>query len=92
MKFTYESKNVFRRLLLSLLKYIFVIIPDLSTGKHRLIVYAKDQFGNTGVSETVVFEIKPFPSFLVIISISLVGFIGLSLLIHATRQKKGKED
>ena len=69
-----------------------VIIPDLSTGEHRLIVYAKDQFGNTGVSEIVVFNIKPFPSFLVIISISLVGFIGLSLLIHSMRQKNGKED
>ena len=43
------------------------------------------------IFETVVFNIKPFPSFLVIISISLVGFIGLSLLIHAMRQKKGKE-
>lgn len=68
-----------------------VIIPDLSTGEHRLIVYAKDQCGNTSVSETVVFNIKPFPSFLVIISISLVGFIGLSLLIYTMRQKNGKE-
>lgn len=64
-----------------------VIIPDLSAGGHKLIVYAQDQYGNAGVSETVVFTIKPFPSILVMISISLVGFIGLSLIIHAMRQK-----
>ena len=69
-----------------------VIISDLSPGNHTLIVYAKDEFGNLGVSDTVVFTIKPFPSILVIISISLVGFIGFILIINAMKQKDLKNN
>ena len=53
-----------------------------------LIVYAQDQGGNEAVSETVVFTIKPYPSLLVIVSLALVGLIGLVFLVKAIKQKE----
>jgi hypothetical protein len=64
------------------------ILTDLVTGDHTLTVYAQNLDGNIEASETIVFTIKPYPSFLVITSLALVGLVGLSLIIHAIRQKE----
>ncbi len=65
-----------------------IILTDLSAGEHQLIVFAQDQAGNSVASETIVFTIKPHPSTLVIVSLALVGLIGLTLLIKAIKQKE----
>jgi len=65
-----------------------IILTDLSAGEHQLIVYAQDQGGNEAVSETVVFTIKPYPSMLVIVSLALVGLIGLVFFVKAIKQKE----
>jgi len=64
-----------------------IILTDLSPGSHQLIVYAQDQTGTTKASEPIIFTIKPHPSTLVIISLSLVGIVGLTLIIKAIKQK-----
>ena len=65
-----------------------IILTDLSVGEHQLIVFAQNQIGNSVASETIVFTIKPHPSTLVIVSLALVGLIGLTLLIKAIKQKE----
>jgi hypothetical protein len=65
-----------------------IILTDLSAGKHQLILYAQDQDGNVAASETIIFTIKPYPSMLVIISLSFVGLIGLVFLVKAIKQKE----
>ena len=64
-----------------------VILTDLSAGEHQLIVYAQYLSGNIGASEVIIFTIKPYPSILVIISLAMVGLVGLCLIISAIRQK-----
>lgn len=63
------------------------ILTDLSAGEHRLEVVVQSLDGNIEASENIIFTIKPNPSFLVIISLSLVGIIGLFFIIRAIRQK-----
>ena len=69
-----------------------IILTDLSPGDHQLIVYAQDQTGTTKASELIIFTIKPHPSTLVVISLSLVGVIGLTLIIKAIKQKDTKKE
>ena len=64
------------------------ILTDLLAGEHRLEIIVQSLEGNIEASETIIFTIKPYPSFLVIISLSLVGIIGLCFIIRAIKQKK----
>ncbi|UCF44766.1 MAG: hypothetical protein JSW44_03035 [Candidatus Bathyarchaeota archaeon] len=43
-----------------------VTLAVLSEGPHSLTFYATDLVGNTGISETVCFDIAPFPTVLVV--------------------------
>jgi hypothetical protein len=43
-----------------------VTLAVLLEGSHSLTFYATDLVGNTGVSETVCFDIEPFPTVLVV--------------------------
>jgi len=69
-----------------------IILTDLSPGIHQLIVYAQDQTGTIKASETIMFTIKPHPSTLVVISLSLVGMVGLILIIKAMKEKETKKE
>jgi hypothetical protein len=35
-----------------------IVLPDLSDGEHRLIMYAKDLTGNIGASKVIIFTIE----------------------------------
>lgn len=48
-----------------------VTLPALPNGSHKLVVYANDEVGNSG-SQTVYFEIAPFPTILVVAAIVIV--------------------
>lgn len=63
------------------------ILTDLSPGEHKLEIILQSLDGNIEASETIIFTIKPNPSLLVIISLSLVGIIGLGFIISAIKQK-----
>jgi N-acetylneuraminic acid mutarotase len=71
-------------------------ITGLSNGLHNVTVYAKDEFGNTGFSETAFFTIsvapepqstEPFPTALVVASVVLVAVIGIGLLFYFKKRK-----
>lgn len=62
------------------------ILTDLSAGDHLLEVYAQSIDGIMETTKTIIFTIKPYPSFLVIISLTLVGIIGLILIILAIKK------
>ena len=64
-------------------------LNDLPNGSHNLAAYATDEFGNTGVSETVYFSVEvPFPTTLVAAaSGAAAAVIGVGLLIYFKKRK-----
>lgn len=67
-------------------------LTDLQNGDHKLIVYATDEAGNAGASETINFNVQvPIPSqkalaILPPMAIVLIG--GLSILIYLEKRKQ----
>jgi hypothetical protein len=65
----------------------------LSNGLHNITVYAKDEFENTGASETISFSVdvpepsEPFPTTLVIAPIASVAVVGVGLLVYFKKCK-----
>jgi hypothetical protein len=54
-----------------------------------LTVYAKDEAGNVGASETILFTVNvPFPTTLVIASVSTVAVVGIGLLVYFKKRKR----
>jgi hypothetical protein len=63
-------------------------LSGLSNGLHNVTVYARDEFENTGASETISFSIDvPFPATLVITSAAAVAIVGLVLLVYFKKRK-----
>jgi len=64
-------------------------ITGLANGVHNITVYAKDTFGNVGVSETVSFSVEvPFPTTLVVAPVASVVVIGAVLTIYFKKRKR----
>ena len=63
-------------------------IAALSLGSHNLTVYAIDDAGNVGVSQTIQFEVAedPFPA-LVVASVITVAVVGVGLLVYFKKRK-----
>ena len=59
-------------------------LTNLTCGEHNVIVYATDNAGNIGASETITFTIEePFPATLVAsASVATVAVMGLGLLVY----------
>jgi hypothetical protein len=68
-------------------------LTDLSNGEHNVTVYARDNAGNVGSSETMAFTIskpEPFPTFLVAaISVAVVVVAGLLIYLKKRPPKSG---
>jgi nitrous oxidase accessory protein NosD len=65
-------------------------ITDLLNGLHNVTVYARDEFDNMGASETIYFSVdlpEPFPTALVVVSITSVAVVGVGLLIYFKKRK-----
>ena len=70
-------------------------ITGLSLGSHSLTVYATDDAGNTGASQTIHFTIaeepepEPFPTVPVVAaSIATVVLVGAGLLVYFKKRKR----
>jgi hypothetical protein len=67
-------------------------IAGLTSGLHNITVYAKDEFENTGASETVTFTVaepEPFPTTLVAVaSGASVAIIGIGLIVYFKKRKR----
>jgi hypothetical protein len=65
-------------------------LTELANGEHNLTVYAMDEDGNMGVSETIYFSVdvpEPFPTPLVIASVITVAVVGTGLLVYFKKRK-----
>ena len=63
-------------------------LTGLANGYHNLTVYARDEAGNTGVSETIHFSVDvPFPTILVVASIITVAVVIIGLLVYFKKRK-----
>jgi len=62
-------------------------LTGLSEGDHNVTVYATDEAGSIGASETIYFRIEFFPTTLVIASIVTVAVIGIVLLVYFKKRK-----
>lgn len=62
-------------------------LTGLSRGEHSLTVYSTDEAGNVGSSETINFNVTPFPTTLVVASVITVTVIGLCLLVYYKKHK-----
>jgi hypothetical protein len=68
-------------------------LTRLSNGAHNVTVYATDEAGNIGASETVTFTVavpEPFPTTLVIasVSVALVAVVFMGLLIYFKKRNR----
>jgi N-acetylneuraminic acid mutarotase len=69
-------------------------LTGLSYGAHNLTVYATDDSGNTGTSETIYFTIaepepEPFPTTLVVAaSVATVVLVSAGLLVYFKKRKR----
>lgn len=65
-------------------------LTNLANGEHSLTVYATDEAGNTGASETVYFNVEvpePFPTTLAFASGASVATVGIGLLVVFKKRK-----
>jgi len=69
-------------------------LPNLPYGEHNVTVYATDNVGNIGASETIAFTIpeppKPesLPTTMVMAPIASVAFVGAGLLVYFKKRKR----
>jgi hypothetical protein len=65
-------------------------LTGLANGDHNLTIYAKDETGNSGVSETIHFNVKvPFPTAIVATALGApVAVIGISLAVYFKKRKR----
>jgi energy-converting hydrogenase Eha subunit A len=70
-------------------------LTDLTDGVHNVTVYAADQVGNVGASETVTFTIaepEPFPTVPVAaVSVATAAVVGVGLLVYFRRRSHRPE-
>jgi hypothetical protein len=63
-------------------------LTGLSEGDHNVTVYATDEAGNIGASETIYFRIDFFPTTLVIASVVTAAIIGIGLAVYFKKRKR----
>jgi hypothetical protein len=66
-------------------------LTELTSGLHNVTVYAKDEFNNTGASNTVSFTIaeEPFPAVPVAAaSVAAIAVVGVGLLVYFKKRKR----
>lgn len=65
-------------------------LSELPNGSHNLTVYVTDRSGNTGVSETIHFNVEvpePFPTLLVVaVSVAVVALVATGILIYLKKR------
>jgi hypothetical protein len=70
-------------------------LTGLPNGDHNVTVYATDEAGNTGASQTITFTVakpdpqpEPFPTTMVIAPFASVAFVGVGLLVYFKKRQK----
>jgi len=68
------------------------LLSNLTDGEHKIVFYATDEAGNVGVSETLYFTVdapkpEPFPTTLILASISTIAIIGIGIFAYFKKRK-----
>jgi hypothetical protein len=70
-------------------------LTELSNGDHNVTIYATNEAGKTGVSETITFTIakpelqpEPFPKPIFVAPIVSAAFVGAGLLVYFKKRKR----
>lgn len=64
-------------------------LSGLPNGSHTIIVYAKDEFGNTAQSETINFNIEEtFPTTLLIATTAIAATTGIGIAVYLKKRKR----
>jgi hypothetical protein len=64
-------------------------LTGLSNGEHSLTVYATDNAGNAGFSETITFSVDvPFPIAIVVASASGVSVVAVGMLVYFKKRRR----
>jgi hypothetical protein len=64
-------------------------LTDLPNGDHNVTVYATDEAGNVGASETICFSVEvPFQTTMVIAPIASAAIIGSGLLVYFKKRRR----
>jgi parallel beta-helix repeat protein len=65
-------------------------LTELTNGDYNLTIYATDEAGNVGISETIYFRVDvPFPTTLVAAaSVATVAVVGVGLLVYFRKRKR----
>jgi hypothetical protein len=69
-------------------------LTELANGEHNLTVYATDEAGNMGASETIYFTVdvpEPFPTTLVVASVITVAVYSIGLLVYFKKRQKARD-
>ena len=67
------------------------ILVGLAEGKHNVTVFATDNAGNTGASETIYFSVKEpksFPTTMVVAPFASVTVVGVVLVVYLKKRKR----
>jgi hypothetical protein len=59
-------------------------LTGLSEGDHNLTVYATDEAGNVGASETIYFSIFPTTLAIAVVTVAVIGIV---LLVYFKKRK-----
>ena len=65
-------------------------LTGLSNGQHNVTVYATDEYGYTGVSDILFFNVNApeFPTTLAVTSIAVIAVIGMGILVYFKKYRK----
>ncbi len=67
------------------------MLTGLSNGEHSLTVYAIDEAGNVGSSETIIFSVTAFPTTSAVATVITLTVTGLCLLVYFKKRGRGKK-
>lgn len=67
-------------------------LANLPYGEHNVTIYATDEVGNTGASDTIFFTMEeppePFPTTMVIAPAASIAFVVVGLLLYFMKRKR----
>jgi len=66
-------------------------LTGLPNGEHNVKVYAIDDTGNVGVSETITFTVNAFPTMHAIMIVAVAIVFSVGLLVYFLRRKRKRE-
>ena len=65
-------------------------LTELANGFHNVTVYAADEAGKTGASETVFFKVEvpePFPIMPIVVSVTVTAVVAVAVLVYLKKRK-----